>query len=186
MQCKSFSHCFNKKYWHISDSNVWNFNETLTNDIIKFEQSDPGDYLFWWLIKCTCEIIHICIIQGNGRHDSENGSECIYTHLKFSFFSRSPPNLLIKGKLPRPVISLWFLPFGLVNNFIIMAMGCICLWIYKNNPSIKEKHFYHWPTKEIMKASLWCSEANQKQFFVQTGHEGCWPYCKLSSQYRWV
>ena len=35
---KSFSHFFNKKYWHISDIYVWNFNETLTNDVVSFEQ----------------------------------------------------------------------------------------------------------------------------------------------------
>ena len=36
---KSFSHFFNKKYWHSSDINAWNFNETLTNNVISFE---PG------------------------------------------------------------------------------------------------------------------------------------------------
>ena len=41
LHCKSFSHFFNKKYWHISDINVWNFNETLTNVIVSFEQSGP-------------------------------------------------------------------------------------------------------------------------------------------------
>ena len=38
----SFSHFFNQKYWHKSDIIVWNFNETLTNDIVSFEQSGPG------------------------------------------------------------------------------------------------------------------------------------------------
>ena len=32
---------FKKKYWHISDINVWNFNEMLTNDIVSFEQPGP-------------------------------------------------------------------------------------------------------------------------------------------------
>ena len=32
----------NKKYWQISDINVWNFNETLTNDVVSFEQPGPG------------------------------------------------------------------------------------------------------------------------------------------------
>ena len=31
-----------KKYWQISDIKVWNFNETLTNDIVSFEQLGPG------------------------------------------------------------------------------------------------------------------------------------------------
>ena len=38
LHCKSFSIFSNKKYWHISDIYVWNFNETLTNDIVSFEQ----------------------------------------------------------------------------------------------------------------------------------------------------
>ena len=33
---------FNKRYWHISDINVGNFNKTLTNDFVKFEQPGPG------------------------------------------------------------------------------------------------------------------------------------------------
>ena len=41
LHCKSFSHFFNKKYWHILDINVWNFNETLTNDVVSFEQPGP-------------------------------------------------------------------------------------------------------------------------------------------------
>ena len=35
-------HFFNKKYWQISDINIWNFNETLTNDVVSFEQPGPG------------------------------------------------------------------------------------------------------------------------------------------------
>ena len=32
---------FNKKYWPISDSNIYNFNETLTNDIVSFKTTGP-------------------------------------------------------------------------------------------------------------------------------------------------
>ena len=32
---------FQQKYCHISDINVWNFNETLTNDAVSFEQPGP-------------------------------------------------------------------------------------------------------------------------------------------------
>ena len=45
LHCKSFSHFFNKKYWHIWDINVWNFNETLTNDVVSFEQAGPVLFL---------------------------------------------------------------------------------------------------------------------------------------------
>ena len=37
--CKSFSHFFNKKFW---DINIQNFNDTLTNDVVSFEQLGPG------------------------------------------------------------------------------------------------------------------------------------------------
>ena len=32
---------FQQKYWYIWDINVWNFNETLTNDVVSFEQLGP-------------------------------------------------------------------------------------------------------------------------------------------------
>ena len=40
-----------QKYWHILDINVWNLNETLTNDVVNFEQLCPGLFLvnFAWL-----------------------------------------------------------------------------------------------------------------------------------------
>ena len=45
MQCKSLSHFFNKKYWHIWEINFWKFNETLINDVVSFEQLGPELYL---------------------------------------------------------------------------------------------------------------------------------------------
>ena len=32
---------FQQKYWHVWAINVWNFNETLTNDVVSFEQPGP-------------------------------------------------------------------------------------------------------------------------------------------------
>ena len=32
---------FNKKYWHIWEIDFWKFNETLTNDVVSFEQPGP-------------------------------------------------------------------------------------------------------------------------------------------------
>ena len=50
-----FGNSFQQKYWHIGDINVWNFNETLTNDVVSFEQPDPDLLLAdlgcnpqWW------------------------------------------------------------------------------------------------------------------------------------------
>ena len=40
------SHFFNKKYWHIWDSSVWNLNET-TNDVVSFEQPVPGECVYF-------------------------------------------------------------------------------------------------------------------------------------------
>ena len=42
MHCKSYSHFFSKKFQHICVSLDVNFNESLTNDIVSFEQLDPG------------------------------------------------------------------------------------------------------------------------------------------------
>ena len=33
---------FQQKYWYISDINIWNFNETLTNDVVSFERPGPA------------------------------------------------------------------------------------------------------------------------------------------------
>ena len=33
---------FQQKYWLICDINVWNFNDTLINDVVSFEQPGPG------------------------------------------------------------------------------------------------------------------------------------------------
>ena len=38
--CKSFLYFLNKKYLHISDIYIWNFNEMLTKNVVSFEQ--PG------------------------------------------------------------------------------------------------------------------------------------------------
>ena len=50
--CSQF---FNKKYWHISDTDVWNFNETLTNDVVIFEQSGPGPEVIK-LFSCSTQL----------------------------------------------------------------------------------------------------------------------------------
>ena len=42
---KSYSHFFRKKFQHICVSLNVNFNESLTNDIVSFEQLGPGYYM---------------------------------------------------------------------------------------------------------------------------------------------
>ena len=39
---KSYSHFFSKKFQHICISLNVNFNESLTNDVVSFEQLNPG------------------------------------------------------------------------------------------------------------------------------------------------
>ena len=51
MHCKSYSHFISKKIQHICVSLDVNFNESLTNDIVSFEQLGP-DY-----IALTCLIL---------------------------------------------------------------------------------------------------------------------------------
>ena len=41
LHCKRFSYFFNKKDWYIWDINIWNFNVSLTNDVVSFEQLGP-------------------------------------------------------------------------------------------------------------------------------------------------
>ena len=46
MHCKSYSHFFSKKFQHICISLDLNFNESLTNDAVSFEQLGPGPLEF--------------------------------------------------------------------------------------------------------------------------------------------
>ena len=52
MHCKSYSHFFSKKFKHICVSLDVNFNESLTNDVVSFEQLGP-DLLLHGLPICT-------------------------------------------------------------------------------------------------------------------------------------
>ena len=45
MHCKSYSHFFSKKFQNICVSLDVNFNESLTNDIVSFEQLGPDLFL---------------------------------------------------------------------------------------------------------------------------------------------
>ena len=58
---------FQQKYWHISDINVWNFKETLTNDVVSFEQtrldSPFRSNLIW--AYAVCYSIFILSLQWN-------------------------------------------------------------------------------------------------------------------------
>ena len=51
----TFSNFFDKKYWHICYINVWNFNETLTNNVVSFEQPGPDSYDTYFFGVCAPE-----------------------------------------------------------------------------------------------------------------------------------
>ena len=42
---------FQQKYQCIWDINIWNFNNTLTNDVVSFEQPDPGVSITIGIVK---------------------------------------------------------------------------------------------------------------------------------------
>ena len=50
---------FQQKYWHIWDINIWNFNVSLTNDVVSFEQ--PGLGFF----KCITGIFELMTTKKN-------------------------------------------------------------------------------------------------------------------------
>ena len=52
LHCKSYSHFFSKKFQHICISLDVNFNKSLTNDIVSFEQLSPGFLLFMLSLSC--------------------------------------------------------------------------------------------------------------------------------------
>ena len=57
---KSYSHFFSKKFQHICVSLDVNFNESLTNDIVSFEQLGPGVLIAGCLgISTSVPILHI-------------------------------------------------------------------------------------------------------------------------------
>ena len=68
--CKSYSHFFSKKFQHICVSLDVNFNESLTKDIVSFEQLGPGVYAssggqqkLIILSICTC-----CYVSSHDAH----------------------------------------------------------------------------------------------------------------------
>ena len=59
MHCKSYSHFFSKKFQHICVSLDVNFNESLTNDVVSFEQLGPGLYLAYVQGDVNLHILHM-------------------------------------------------------------------------------------------------------------------------------
>ena len=60
MHCKSYSHFFSKKFQHICVSLDVNFNESLTNDVVSFEQLGPGNKLYSSLVDACSTGANAC------------------------------------------------------------------------------------------------------------------------------
>ena len=55
MHCKSYSHFFSKKFQHICVLLDVNFNESLTNDVISFEQLGPELFVTFMVNEWTSQ-----------------------------------------------------------------------------------------------------------------------------------
>ena len=101
MHCKSYSHFFSKKVQHICVSLDVNFNETLTNDVISFEQLGPG-------VAClnSSSATFITFMES----DHEIISVHVWSVSPFQGFKKSSKLLSITGKsmglsLPRKSVN---------------------------------------------------------------------------------
>ena len=100
MQCKSFSHFFNKKFWHFSDISVRNFKETLTNDVVSFEQPGPECFV----------IIGDSILKGLCHPGKQNRKSQIVNMVKEN--KAEPIHLKVLWLLLTPIIFIPYCSWG--------------------------------------------------------------------------
>ena len=80
MHCKSYSHFFSKKFQYICVSFDVNFNESLTNDDVSFEQLGPGvsvlfrDSSYDSSEVCKAAYIPLALVGGARFQDTKMGS----------------------------------------------------------------------------------------------------------------
>ena len=75
MHCKNYSHFFSKKFQYICVSLDVNFNESLTNDIVSFEQLGPVQSmrvqsdlgLYNLLIELVATVKYLDILRSLGQ-----------------------------------------------------------------------------------------------------------------------
>ena len=98
---------FQLKYWCSSNIDVWNFNETLTNDVISFEQLGPD---------LLCKVSQLCMnLKG-----------------KLEFISRSCKQLLHpenkNGECPTsaPSLRTWHFGQRLLFPFFMILTTVLC------------------------------------------------------------
>ena len=77
MHCKSYSHFFSKKFKHICVSLDVNFNESLTNDVVSFEQLGPDHHhheqmsTIFFIFLQTFKHVHASKESENVAHDEK-------------------------------------------------------------------------------------------------------------------
>ena len=65
--CKSYSHFFSKKFQHICVSLDVNFNESLTNDVVSFEQLGSGQLINNFVYAFTVSYFYTIKLGINAR-----------------------------------------------------------------------------------------------------------------------
>ena len=130
MHCKSYSHFFSKKFQHICVSLDLNFNESLTNDVVSFEQLGP-------------DIFHISdqnIDCGYSLERPRRGGSKEY--LQSMFLSRNRKNTVFPCK-PR----FYYIKVGFKGVNIIQAevrlFFSVCMNNYLNKRTTKTRISLH-------------------------------------------
>ena len=140
MHCKNYSHFFSKKFRHICISLDVNFNESLTNDIISFEQLGPDIFLisprkhivgnmfsFYW--GASNEYFVEKYLSGCFSY-LEPISICLSGDVFKKYWLRGPYHKVLLGA--RLLFSVWTvrLPIPIHVNRENMVE---CIWAYLNN-----------------------------------------------------
>ena len=108
MHCKSYSHFFSKKFQHICVSLDVNFNESLTNDIVSFEQLGPGrTSLFVSFVVCllnylsmkTCGLPFLLTFSILWANSADN-KLIIFSYFWIPSISKKTINILFTLKSP--------------------------------------------------------------------------------------
>ena len=109
---------FQQKYWHIWDIKVWNFNKTLTNDVVVFEQLAPD--LF-------------CSILRKRRATTAVGIQCKQIHKLIKRFGKKKQIALKVHFLPKKMWKIACQKDTLIVMFHIckVTLSLVCSLILK-------------------------------------------------------
>ena len=126
MHCKSYSHFLSKKFQHICISLNVNFNESLTNDVVSFEQLGPDKALV--LAKSlTVLFLHISYVVGTHLKHLGNSNEVIrklFTPLIWSCefnLCRPTGDQEVAGSTPAEIGNI--LPWRLIMKYFLQSFS---------------------------------------------------------------